>query len=205
MPADYIPIDRIEQHPAFRPLASIACLHIDLRYATADNFVGRNVYAGFDCAWLHVEAASKLENAILRLTQSAPKVRLSVLDALRPQRVQQALWDSLDGTDLRMYLAPPALGSLHSFGMAVDVTLLREDGTALDMGTAFDAMTTLAHPEFEDAHLASGALTATHLANRRLLRDAMTAAGFVGISTEWWHFDATDNKARVRETYLRVL
>ena len=29
----------------------------DLRYATADNFAGRVLYSGLDCAWLRAEAA----------------------------------------------------------------------------------------------------------------------------------------------------
>ena len=41
-------------------------------------------------------------------------------------------------------------------------------------------------------------------ANRQLLRAAMNAAGFVGINSEWWHFDCGD-RVHVRATYHRVL
>ena len=58
-----------------------------------------------------------------RLADVAPGHRLLVLDALRPHRVQIELWDFLDGTGLRQYVADPARGSIHSFGMALDVTL----------------------------------------------------------------------------------
>jgi D-alanyl-D-alanine dipeptidase len=40
--------------------------------------------------------------------------------------------------------------------------------------------------------------------NRQLLREVMGAAGFHGITREWWHFDAGDREA-IRAGFLRVL
>jgi D-alanyl-D-alanine dipeptidase len=88
--------------------------------------------------------------------------------------------------------------------MAVDVTILDPSGRELDMGTAFDDMTELSHPKLEAEHVASGELTAAQIANRQLLRDAMFGAGFVGINSEWWHFDCGD-RVQVRATYAKVL
>ncbi|MDB5747341.1 MAG: D-alanyl-D-alanine dipeptidase [Massilia sp.] len=190
--------------PEFRHLSTIAGIGVDLRYASASNFVGRDLYSPFDCAWLHRDAAAALETAVAYLAARAPGHTLLVLDALRPQRVQQQLWDALDGTGLQMYLANPARGSIHSYGMALDVTILDPQGAELDMGTGFDDMTALSHPALEEEFLAAGQLLAAHLANRRLLRDAMLGAGFVGINTEWWHFDCGDRE-RVRATFRRVL
>ncbi|QYG00291.1 MULTISPECIES: M15 family metallopeptidase [Massilia] len=190
--------------PEFRHLDSIAGIDVDLRYATANNFVGRDLYSPYDCAWLHVEAAAALERAVAWLAVHAPGLKPLVLDALRPQRVQQQLWDALEGTDLRLYLADPARGSIHSYGMALDITLLDADGVELDMGTGFDDMTELSHPALEEGFLLAGQLTEQQLANRRLLREAMLQAGFLGIKTEWWHFDCGDRDL-VRATFRRVL
>ena len=190
--------------PEFRRLASIAGIKVDLRYASANNFVGRDLYSPFDCAWLHRDAAEALEQAVAWLAARAPGHTILVLDALRPQRVQQQLWDALDGTGLQMYLANPARGSIHSYGMALDVTILDPQGAELDMGTGFDEMTDLSHPALEEGFLACGKLTEAQVANRQLLRDAMFGAGFVGINTEWWHFDCGD-RDRVRATFRRVL
>ena len=191
------------QHPDFRALASLPGVVVDLRYASERNFVGRNLYGDADCAWLHREAADGLQRALETLARSHPHLRLVVLDALRPHRVQEALWAHLEGTDLRQYLADPARGSIHSYGMAVDVTLLQPDGSELDMGTGFDALSIVSHPQHEVEHLQQGLLTPAHIANRQVLRHLMVGSGFQGISTEWWHFDFGD-RDRVRREFVRV-
>ena len=190
--------------PEFRHLTSIKGIAIDLRYATPNNFVGRDLYSPYDCAWLHVEAASALEKVVAWLAARRPDLTPLVLDALRPQRVQQQLWDALEGTGLQMYLANPERGSIHSYGMALDITLLDADGRELDMGTGFDDMTNRSHPALEEGFLQAGQLTEAQVANRRLLRDAMLQAGFLGINTEWWHFDCGDREL-VRRSFRRVL
>jgi D-alanyl-D-alanine dipeptidase len=194
----------IAGHPEFRHLSTIAGIAVDLRYATPNNFVGRDLYSPYDCAWLHRDAAAALERVVAWLKDRRPGCTPLVLDALRPQRVQQQLWDALAGTNLQMYLANPQRGSIHSFGMALDITLLDEAGREFDMGTGFDDMTELSHPALEERFFAGGALKADQVANRRLLRDAMFQAGFVGINTEWWHFDCGDRNL-VRQTFRRVL
>jgi D-alanyl-D-alanine dipeptidase len=118
--------------------------------------------------------------------------------------VQQQLWDALEGTDLQMYLANPERGSIHSFGMALDITILDEEGRELDMGTGFDDLTEKSHPALERQLLERGEITLEQIANRQLLRDAMRQAGFQGINTEWWHYDCGDRNA-VRQTFRRVL
>ena len=190
--------------PDFRHLSTIGGIAVDLRYASPDNFVGRDLYSPYDCAWLHVDAAAALEAMVAWLAARQPGLTPLVLDALRPQRVQQQLWDALDGTGLRVYLADPVRGSIHSFGMALDITLLDERGRELDMGTGFDDLSERSHPALEADLLARGELTAAQVANRQLLRDAMRHAGFVGINSEWWHFDCGDRDL-VRRTYRRVL
>jgi D-alanyl-D-alanine dipeptidase len=204
MTTNTIASEDIAGHPEFRHLSTIAGIAVDLRYATPANFIGRDLYSPYDCAWLHRDAACALERVVAWLKDSRPGCTPLVLDALRPQRVQQQLWDALAGTDLQMYLANPQRGSIHSFGMALDITILDEQGRELDMGTGFDDMTALSHPALEARFLASGELTAAQIANRQLLRDAMCQAGFVGINTEWWHFDCGDRN-RVRDTFRRVL
>ncbi len=185
----------IPQHPDFRPLASVEGVAHELRYASSNNFSGRVLYGDVDCAYLRREAADGLALAGAWLAAQRPGWRLLVLDALRPQRVQEAIWRDAVGTPMEMYFANPEPGSIHSYGMAVDVTLLDADGKECDMGTAFDAMLPASHPELHAEHLALGVLTAEHIALRGWLAAAMSRGGFVGISTEWWHFDFGERKA----------
>ncbi|MCG5214686.1 M15 family metallopeptidase [Streptosporangium sp. KLBMP 9127] len=85
-------------------------------------------------------------------------------------------------------LAPPEVAP-HVCGAAVDLTLAAADGTEVNMGTPVNA-----GPE------ESGGACYTHhpeispeaWANRRLLGDAMSAAGFVNYPTEWWHWSYGD-------------
>jgi D-alanyl-D-alanine dipeptidase len=198
-----LPCEALGSQADFRRLSDIAGIEVDLRYAGVDNFVGRNLYGDLDCAWLHREAAAGLEAGVAWLRAQHPALRVLVLDALRPHRVQEQLWQHLEGTDLRQYLADPARGSIHSFGMAVDVTLLDAGGAELDMGTGFDDLSVLSHPDMEDLHLAQGRLSSRQLANRLVLRSVMTGHGFRGIHSEWWHFDFGD-KEQVRQHYLRI-
>ena len=204
MTATTIRIEDLAGHADFRALADIAGVRHDLRYATADNFVGRDLYSPYDCAWLHREGAAALERARDALAKSHPHLSLLVLDALRPQRVQERMWAALEGTGLQVYLANPERGSIHSFGMAVDVTLCDAHGRELDLATPFDDLTERSHPILEDRLLAQGAITREGVDNRRILREAMVAAGWQGISREWWHFDAGD-RDRIRATFHRVL
>ncbi|MEO8384083.1 MAG: M15 family metallopeptidase [Betaproteobacteria bacterium] len=197
-------IESIAGNADFRALTAIAGIGVDLRYASVNNFVGRDLYSPIDCAWLHLHAAEGLESSVKWLSATRADLRMLVLDALRPQRVQEQLWAALQGTELLGYLANPVRGSIHSFGMAVDITLVDQHGVELDMGTPFDDLSELSHPAFEAAMFANGELTGTQIANRQLLRDAMTHGGFKGISSEWWHFDHGD-RDQVRAEYVRVL
>jgi len=197
-------IESLAGHPHFRALADIAGIGVELRYATRDNFVGDDMYSPFDCAWLHRDAARSLEKAVSFLAARRAGASLLVLDALRPQRVQERMWKALEGTGLTQYLAHPARGSIHSFGMAVDVTLVDAAGRELDMGTQFDDLSERSHPALEVELLGRGELTVAHLENRKLLRDVMSQAGWRGINSEWWHFDGGDRDL-IRAEYLRVL
>lgn len=196
-------VEDIAGDPAFRHLDALVGVQVDLRYAGSNNFASRNLYGRMDCAWLRAEAAAGLETAARWLQGQRPGWRILVLDALRPQRIQEAIWVDVAGTPQQEYFANPERGSIHSFGMAVDVTLLDPMGREADMGSGFDEMTPRSHPALHEQHLASGVLSAAQVAERECLRLAMHAGGFAGIPHEWWHFDHGD-RDRVRRDLPRV-
>lgn len=154
-------------------------IHLDLRYATTNNFTGRVLYPSAR-AFLVEEAAAGL----VRAHQAAAKLGLGVtiFDAYRPWRVTKQLWDATVPAK-RDYVANPRKGSRHNRGCAVDMTLHSlSTGALLDMPTEFDEFSSKAHRDYMGA-------TEAQIANRATLQTLMEAQGFIGISNEWWHFD----------------
>lgn len=163
---------------------------IDLKYATTDNFMKKNVYQEFRQAFLHRLAFEKFEKAAAHLKKQKPGYKFLVLDALRPRSVQKILWSKVKGTPEEKYVANPDKGSMHNFGLALDLTIIDENGKWLDMGSGFDDFRELSQPIKEDEFIEKGILTGHHMRNRLLLRESMQAGGFLTIKTEWWHFNA---------------
>lgn len=166
----------VQKHKGFRDLALMdSTIRQEIRYATANNFTKAVIY---DCpaCLLRPEVAE----ALVQVNQSLRKqgLYLKVFDCYRPGPYQQRLWDKVPNPD---YVTPPAKGSMHSRGAAVDLTIVDATGKELNMGTEFDFFGVEAHTDNLN-------LPAEVLKNRKTLRDAMEAAGFKGIRTEWWHF-----------------
>jgi D-alanyl-D-alanine dipeptidase len=151
-------------------------LDIALAYATPDNVTGKQIYARAE-AQLHPDAAAALKRAV---DLAAPLgLRLKIFDAFRPVEAQWRLWDAFPNPE---FVADPRLGSCHSRGVAVDMTLIEAaGGTALDMGTPFDDFT-------EQSHHGRLDLPAAVQRNRALLLGIMTAAGWDWNHFEWWHY-----------------
>jgi D-alanyl-D-alanine dipeptidase len=150
-------------------------VELSLAYATADNFTGAPIYAAADC-YLHADAAALLRKAAV--LAAAIGCRLRIFDAFRPAEAQWAMWRHTPDPE---FLADPRRGSPHSRGVAVDLTLIGPDGSALDMGTPFDAFTPRSH------HGDAG-VPAPAQRNRALLLGIMTAAGWDCYLKEWWHY-----------------
>jgi D-alanyl-D-alanine dipeptidase len=174
----------------FVNLSKFSQVVIQLKYASIDNFMGKNVYGKFTEAYLHAEAAKKFERAIAILQKESPGWKFVVFDALRPRSAQWSLWNHVRGTPEEIYVANPERGGMHNFGCAIDLSLLDAQGRTVDMGTGFDAFVPLSQPQLEQTFLARGQLTQTQIQNRLILREAMTQGGFIQLPHEWWHFDA---------------
>lgn len=150
---------------------------LDIRYATTNNFTGQQLYPFAGC-YLRRAAAKKLAAAQAELQPLG--YGLKIHDGYRPLSVQRRMWEVFPQPG---YVADPKRGSRHNRGAAVDVTLIRlTDGSELPMPTPYDDFTEKAHRNYMD-------LPAEVLANRALLERVLTKHGFVGLPTEWWHFD----------------
>lgn len=159
-------------------------IRLDIRYATADNFLKVPLYREAR-AFLQRPAAE----ALVRVHHALATRGLGVMvyDAYRPWRVTRFMWDrSRPEWRAGGYVADPAKGSRHNRGCAVDLTLFsRETGAPLEMPTPYDDFHAQAH-----AHASN--VTAHARAHRETLQQAMLAQGFRILEEEWWHFDYKD-------------
>lgn len=166
---------------------------VELKYATTDNFMHKNVYGCLQKAYLQKEVVARLKKAQDYLSASHPGYHLLIYDATRPLSKQWDLWNALPQYSPKVrsnYVANPVEHSIHNYGSAVDLTVADEQGRPLDMGTHFDFFGEMAYPSREKALLASGKLKKEAYSNRLILRKAMIHGGFMPIEYEWWHFNA---------------
>lgn len=147
----------------------------DIKYASKENFTGKIIY---DCpaCFMQTNAASTLAKASELANEKGFK--LKIFDCYRPQEYQYRLWEAFPNIN---YVAPPEKKSMHSYGCAVDLTLVDSLGSELDMGTEFDSF-------LKNSYTFSAEISDTAKANRAILIEIMDASGFRPIKTEWWHF-----------------
>ena len=117
----------------------------------------------------------------------------------RPELTEEHLW-----TEVEKYWAKgtisgeidPASPPPHSTGAAVDLTIrVIASGQQLYMGSVFDDLSQLAHPDFFEVLLSQERAVASNEEagkNRRLLYWVMFEEGFANNPTEWWHFSWGD-------------
>lgn len=148
---------------------------IDIKYATEDNFTKAVIYP---CArfFLRPAVAHALDQVQHELI--AQGYRLKLFDGYRPRPAQQKLWDKVPDSN---YVAPPAKGSMHNRGVAVDLTITDLSGKEINMGTPYDFFGPEAHHDYTK-------LPSNTLQLRQKLKKVMEKHGFQSIKTEWWHY-----------------
>jgi D-alanyl-D-alanine dipeptidase len=157
-------------------------IRLDIRYASARNFLGTPVYSQ-PRAFLQRPAAFALVRVQRAL--AADGYGLPVHDGYRPWYVTRLFWDATP-VDKHAFVADPAKGSRHNRGCAVDLTLYSlKDDLPADMPSLYDEMSERAHPTYAGGSTGQRTL-------RDLLRRRMEAEGFTVYEFEWWHFDYGD-------------
>jgi len=154
-------------------------IHLDIRYATSGNIVGRPVYSQAR-AFLQRPAAQALARANRALKEKG--YGALVFDGYRPWSVTKLFWDQVR-PDQRAFVADPRKGSKHNRGCAVDLSLYDlVTGREVEMPSAYDETSERASPDY-----AGG--TTEQRARRDLLRAAMEAQDFTVEPNEWWHYN----------------
>ena len=119
-PALRPPVESDKRAPDLVEVATLdPGIHLDIRYATARNFVGRPVYKEAR-AFLQRPAAEALVRAHRAL--AAQGYGIVVFDGYRPWSVTKLFWD-VTPEDKKEFVADPSQGSRHNRGCAVDLSL----------------------------------------------------------------------------------
>ncbi len=154
----------------------------DIRYATANNFLGTPFY-GSAHAFMQRPAAEALVRASRALKPLG--YGLLVHDSYRPWYVTKMFWDGTPA-DKHIFVADPSQGSRHNRGCAVDLTLYDlKSGRPIRMTGGYDELSDRSYPLYPGG-------TSRQRWHRDLLRHAMEAEGFTVYEAEWWHFDYQD-------------
>jgi len=155
---------------------------LDIRYATANNFMGTPFYSS-----AHAFMQRPAAEAVARASAELRKLGYGLLihDSYRPWYVTKMFWDGTP-PDKHMFVADPSQGSRHNRGAAVDLTLYDlKTGAPIRMTGGYDEMSDRSYPQYPGG-------TTLQRWHRDFLRHAMEAQGFNVIDTEWWHFDYKD-------------
>lgn len=157
-------------------------IKLDIRYATANNFVGKPVYPEAR-AFLQRPAAESLVRVHQKL--KTKNLGLVIFDGYRPWQITKLFWEVVSPKQ-RKFVADPAKGSKHNRGCAVDLSVYNlKTGELIEMPSAYDEFTERASPDYKGG-------TKQERKNRDMLRQMMEAEGFTVNPNEWWHFDYKD-------------
>ncbi len=189
--ASQISYDKSDFAPVYTMIDDAA---YDMRYYSSNNFTGNRI-DGYKApiAYMTKEGLTALSKAAADLRKKG--YRLLIWDTYRPQKAVDnfVVWinDPYNTGDKDFYPDLQksnlveggyiATKSSHTRGSTVDLTLIKTDGSFVDMGGTFDLFSEISHPDYKK-------LTKQQKKNRQILRKAMFKAGFDGIDSEWWHF-----------------
>lgn len=193
--ASQISYDKSDFAPVYAVIDDAA---YDIRYYSPNNFTGNRI-DGYKApvAYMTKEGLDALSAAAKDLRKQG--YRILIWDTYRPQKAvdnfvrwindpndegDKSFYPDLKKSDLLAgcYIMEK---SGHTRGSTVDLTLIKKDGSFVDMGGAFDLFSEISHPDYKK-------LTKQQKKNRKILHDAMIKAGFKGIDSEWWHFTLKD-------------
>ncbi len=178
----------------------------DMRYYSPYNFTGAKI-RGYKAPVAYMTKESLKALAVAAEDLRKQGYRILVWDTYRPQKAvdhfvewindpinpgNKSFYPDLEKSDLIAgdYIMPK---SGHTRGSTIDLTIIKQDGSFVDMGGTFDLFSEISHPDYKK-------LTKKQKKNRKILRDAMVKAGFKGLDSEWWHFTLKDEP--YKDTYF---
>ena len=155
-------------------------------------YTGINIY-------VRESIAKRLEIANRFLQSAIPNGKLQIVYGYRALEIQQGLYkdfyskmknefknkEELQEAVHRLIAVPEVSG--HPTGGAIDVEIVREDCTPLNMGTKIWEFV-------EDSYTFSPFIERQEWKNRQILGRIMILSGFAPFDGEWWHFSYGDRE-----------
>src|SRR3979490_2200638 len=89
---------RLAQDKNYVDVSNFQNVRVSLRYASEDNFMGKNIYGEFHSCLLHRVAADKFRVAARVLQEERPGWKFLIFDCLRPRSLQEKLFAVVKGT-----------------------------------------------------------------------------------------------------------
>jgi len=180
-------------------------------------------YSNCSPYYLRQGVLNRLLQAQVELRRVQPNWNIQIFDAYRPIAVQRYMVNytfeqllrakNLTATSLsadqhqallqevyQFWAEPsqdPSKPPPHSTGAAIDLTLVDQTGTPIEMGSPIDELSPRSYPDYyatlePDLELGVSAKPSQIHQNRLLLRQVMKATGFEQHPNEWWHFSYGD-------------
>ncbi len=105
--------------------------------------------------------------------------RMIIWDAYRPEEAQYKLWEVYPDPT---YVANPKKGiTSHSRGNTIDIGIVYQDGSEVELPSAFDEFSSLADRDYSD-------VSSKAAQNSYMLEEIMNQYGFKGYWGEWWDY-----------------
>ena len=175
------------------PLVDLKDLHFQISLARASYYSG------------YTKVRQSVANKLLEASRSLPQgLQFYFSEGHRPISLQAQMYQeyytqlatnypSWDTERLKhetvKFVAPPQDVPPHSTGGAIDITLIAANGKEVDMGAILDDT-----PDKNENRNFTFAKNIPDYAkaNRQILIDALSDAGFVNYPAEWWHWSYGD-------------
>lgn len=150
-----------------------------------------------------IEQLSIARNFLQSHYKHLGQIDFLIWDAFRRRETQNALFNNyvkilkdqhphLPEEEIRFlalrFVSPPKEVYPHGTGGAVDITLTI-NGIEVWMGSSFDDFRGVSKSNYFDKNQPKNCQDKEAQIHRQILKRAMEAAGFVGIPSEWWHYE----------------
>ncbi|GAA4239379.1 M15 family metallopeptidase [Postechiella marina] len=175
---------------------SIPTLNVELRYYTANNFLGTRVDGYRSNRLILTDKATQALKKIQAALEDN-NMCLKVYDGYRPQRAVNHFirWAKDLNDTINKHIFYPRVKKAHLFaqgyiasrsghskGSTLDLTIIDGNtGEPLDMGSIFDFFGQESWVNYQN-------ITDSQKSNRQLLQSIMLKNGFRNYPKEWWHF-----------------